>query len=548
MTAVDLRAARDDGASGRDVAGSAGRKVIGLALRQVRRGAVIVVVLVAGMSAMVAATYAGTVGDALDAAALAALAENPAIRTLFGTPVALDQAGGFTVWRTGTVLGVLLGIWGLLAATRTMRGEEDAGRWDLLAAGRLPVAAIVTRHATVLAAVPLVAGLATAGALTAAGTPPHGALLHGAGLALLGVYFVAAGALAAQLFPTRGAASGAAMALLGTGLLARMLGDGVDALGWLRWLSPFGLVALVQPYAANRLLPLAVLAAVAAGLLGAALVATRHRDLRGGWFVAPAGRPPRLWLLGSLPGFAARRLAGPLLGWAIGIAGYALLIGVVAVSITSFLADNTRFAELAAAAGFGGLGSVEGYVATMYALLAIPIGAFVAVRIGALAADETDRRLALLYAQPVTRHRLLTAELAVTVAGAVLLALAAGLASWAGAARVGAPLGLGAALAGTANVLPVALLSLGAAVLALGWLPRVVTLVGVLPTAGGFLWQVLADSTGAPAWVGRLSPFAHLAPVPDRSPDGGAATLMLAVATALVLLGILGYRRRDLRG
>ncbi|MEK8110427.1 hypothetical protein NKG94_51120 [Micromonospora sp. M12] len=40
---------------------------------------------------------------------MAALARNPAIRTLFGEPVALDQPGGFTVWRTGTVLAVLLG-------------------------------------------------------------------------------------------------------------------------------------------------------------------------------------------------------------------------------------------------------------------------------------------------------------------------------------------------------------------------------------------------------------------------------------------------------
>ncbi|MGW1452930.1 hypothetical protein ACWCO3_32495, partial [Micromonospora sp. NPDC002411] len=132
-----------------------GARVIGstvtrLALRQVRRGALIIVALVAGMSAMVAATYASTVGDALDAAALAALAENPAIRTLFGQPVALDDAGGFTVWRTGTVLSVLVGTWGLLAATRVTRGEEDAGRWALVAAGRLPVTAIVARHVAVL--------------------------------------------------------------------------------------------------------------------------------------------------------------------------------------------------------------------------------------------------------------------------------------------------------------------------------------------------------------------------------------------------------------
>ncbi|WFE54347.1 hypothetical protein [Micromonospora sp. WMMD1155] len=545
MTAVVTRPGRVPAVPPARVVGPA---VSRLALRQVRRGALIVVVLVAGMSAMVAATYASTVGDALDAAALAALAENPAIRTLFGQPVALDDAGGFTVWRTGTALSVLVGTWGLLAATRITRGEEDAGRWDLVAAGRLPVPAIVARHVAVLTGAVLVAGVAAGAALLAVGTSPHGAVLHGVGLALLGVCFVASGALAAQLFATRAAASGAATALLGGALLLRMVGEGVEGLGWLRWVSPFGMVALSQPYAANRVLPLVVLAAVDAILLVAAVSAARPRDLGGGWLTTSAGRPPRLGLLGSVSGFAARRLARPFGGWAAGVAAYYLLIGVLTVSMTDFLADNARFADLAAQAGFAGLGSVDGYVAAMVTLLAIPAGVFAAVRSATLVADEAAGRLTLLHAQPVTRARFLVSELVVTLGGTTALLVAAGFATWAGAATVDAPLGLLAALAGALNVLPVALLSLGAATFAVGWLPRAVALVGALPAAGGFLLQVVADSTGAPAWVGRLSPFAHLAPVPDAAPDWTAAALMVVIAGALAVLGLFGYRRRDLQG
>lgn len=545
MTAVDALAGQTAIAA---PVSAAGRAVTRLAWRQIRRGAVIVIVVVAGIPAMVAASYARTVGDALDAAALAALAENPAIRTLFGQPVALDDPGGFTVWRTGTVLAVLAGVWGLLAATRITRGEEDAGRWDLLAAGRIPVTSIVVRHLAVVVAILVVAGLTAAGALAAVGTAPRGAMLYGAGLALTGVFFAAAGTLAAQLFASRGPATGATVALLGAGLLARMVGDGVHALGWLRWLSPFGLVAISRPYEANRLLPMVVLAAAATGLLVAARAAAGRRDVGGGWFAASAGRPPRLRLLGSVPGFAVRRLLRPLTGWAAGVGAYFLLIGLLTVSMTGFLADNPRFADLAGQAGFGGLGSVEGYAAALFMLLAVPVGVFTAVRVAAVAADETDRRLTLLHAQPITRIRLLTVETAVTACGAVALAAVAGLATWAGATAVNAPLGLGAALAGAVNVLPVALLCLGAAVLALGWFPRMVAFVGALPAAGGFLLHVIADSTGAPAWLGRLSPFAHLAPVPELPPDWPATITMLVVAGTLTVLGVVGYQRRDLRG
>ncbi|MEE6310725.1 hypothetical protein V1634_28170 [Plantactinospora veratri] len=525
-----------------------GRAVTGLAVRQVRRSGLIVIVVLAGMSAMVAATYTSTVGDTLDAEALAALAENPAIRTLFGEPVALDDPGGFTVWRTGTILGVLVGVWGLVVATRITRGEEDAGRWNLLAAGRLPVTSIVARHLAVVLATSLLAGSAAAGALASVGTAPQGALLHGVGLALTGALFAATGALTAQVFATRGGATGAAVAFLGAGLIMRMVGDGVDALGWLRWMSPFGLVALSRPYEANRVLPLVVLAVATATVTAAVTAVAARRDVGGGWLASSPSRPSRLWLLGSAPGFATRRLLRPLGGWATGIGAYFLLIGLLAVSMTSFLADNPRFTDLAAQAGFGALGSVEGYVAALFALLAIPVGVFAAIRIACFASDEADRRLTLLYARPVTRTRLLTAEVTITAGGTAILTAVAGVATWAGATTVDAPLPLDAALDGTLNVLPIALLCLGAAVLALGWLPRAVALVGAMPAAGGFLLQVTADSIGAPPWVGRLSPFAHLAPVPDQPPNWPASIAMMTIAGTLTALGAAGYHRRDLRG
>ncbi|MEV1144982.1 hypothetical protein AB0I76_15040, partial [Micromonospora sp. NPDC049799] len=251
---------------------SAAYAVSRLALRQVRRGALIVFAVAAGMSALVAVTYERTVGDALDAAALAALAENPAVRTLFGEPVALDTPGGFTVWRTGAALAVLVSVWGLLAATRITRGEEDAGRWDLVLAGPLGLSAVVRRHLIVLVVAMAAIAAGVTGALLAVGTPPVGAVLHGGGLALVGMFAVAVAALAAQVFPTRAGASGATVAVLGLGLLARMVGDGVAALGWLRWLSPYGLLALTRPYHDDRRVPLVVLAAAVVAVTVAALV------------------------------------------------------------------------------------------------------------------------------------------------------------------------------------------------------------------------------------------------------------------------------------
>ena len=190
---------------------------------------------------------------------------------------------------------------------------------------------------------------------------------------------------------------------------------------------------------------------------------------------------------------------------------------------------------------------MQGYAGTLFALLAVPVGVFTAVRLAAFAADETGRRLTLLYAQPLTRRTVAGAEAAVAAGGALVLALVAGAATWAGTAFVGAGLSLPDALAGAVNTLPVAALCLGAAVFALGLTPRAVALVGALPAVGGFLLRVIADSVHAPGWVGGLSPFAHVATVPADAPDWPGAVGMVAIAAVLTAIGLWAYQRRDLR-
>lgn len=525
-----------------------GKTVTRLAIRQVRRSGLIVLGLTAGMPALVVATYSSVMADPAAAGSIEKLAANPAIRTLFGEPVALDQAGGFAVWRVGTFLAVLLGAWAILATTRVTRGEEDAGRWDVLLAGRVPLRAVVARHLAVVTIFPLAVGGAVTTVLLLGGTDPAGAAAHGAGVGLLGLFFVAVAGLAAQVFPARSTATGTAVAVLGTTLLARMIGDGLTELGWLRWLSPFGLLALSEPYGQNRVLPLLILLAGAVVLAGVALAAAGRRDVRGGLVAAASGRRPWLGLLSSVEAFAVRRLLRPLTGWALGIGAYYLLIGCTTVSVTDFLTDNPALAGEAARAGFTGLGAVEGFTATLFALLALPVGGFTAVRMSAFVAAETSRHLTLSTAQPIGRLRLLGAELAATTGGAVVLVSLAGVAVWSGIAATGGDLSLSAALAGAWNTLPIMLISLGAAVLATGWLPRAAALAGSLPATGGFLLLVIVDSVGAPAWVREISPFAHLAPVPLTAVDWAATLIMIVLAAVLVVVGAAGYQRRDLRG
>ena len=521
------------------------RAVNSLVLQQVRRGALIVAVVCGGMSAIVAIQYRSMFGDALDQTALRALTENPAIRILFGTPVALDDAGGFTVWRTGTPLLILAGAWVILAATRITRGEEDAGRWDLLLAGRLRIVDLTRRCLVVLIGAAVSIGVAVAVALLAVRTDRVGATIHAAGISAATITFATTALLAAQVVSRRSVATGLGLGALGLSQLLRMLSDGVPQMAWTAWVTPLGLVAKSAPYADNRVVPLVVLSTFPVALAGATLFAASRRDLGGGLVTASTRRRPRTAMLRSPGGFAVRRATGATVAWALALGVYFLIIGSMLASVLQFLEANHRFGELAAAAGFD-LGSAEGFAAALFSLLAIPTGVYAATRLSTMVADERARRWTPLFAAPISRIRLGAVEVAVIGTAVVVLHVVAGLAMVAGAAMVGAPLSIGESLAGALNSVPVAWLAAGAAAFAVGWLPSAVTLVGVLPVVGGFLLVVMTNGSPSLKWLADLSPFTHLAAVPDSPPDWFVTVVFMFIALALTGVGGFGYQRRDL--
>lgn len=525
--------------------GSPGRAVSRLAVRQLRGGAVLVAVICGGMSALAASQYK-PISDILDESGLRALAENPAIRILSGPPVALDDPGGFTVWRTGTPLTVVASVWILLAAIRITRGEEDDRRWDLLLAGRLRMADVVVHCLAALVGSATLIGVAVAAGLLAARTQPAGALIHASGITCVALTFATTALLAAQVTPTRSGATGLTVAILGVSLLLRMIADGSHQMAWLAWATPFGLTARAAPFAGNRIVALIVLGAFPVVLAGAALLAARHRDLGDGIIVAANNRSPRTHLMQSIGGFALRRAARVTLFWATGIAAGFLLVGATLAWLLELFRANPRFAELAAAAGLGGHNLANVIAAALFSMLAVPTGLYCATRLAAMVADEKAGRWTLLFAQPISRVRLISTEIVATVGGVVALHCSAAVALWGGTKFTGAPLQLSDSVAGAVNSLPVALVAAGAATVAVGWLPSAVVAIGALPVVVGFLVNLVVQATKAPGWVVNLSPWAHLAAVPDASPNWVSTAIFILTGAILTGLGVYGYARRDL--
>ena len=148
---------------------TARRALLSLDARLALRGAIILIAVSAGLTAVDVVQYAATFSTVDAAHSLELIAQNPAIRTLFGIPRALDDAGGFTVWRTGTIVVVAAAAWALTAVTRLTRGEEDTGRAWLTLVGPLRLRSALLLHLLVVGAIAVVFGAAIGLTMIASG-------------------------------------------------------------------------------------------------------------------------------------------------------------------------------------------------------------------------------------------------------------------------------------------------------------------------------------------------------------------------------------------
>ncbi len=191
--------------------------------------------------------YASTYKTAVQRARYAALfGSNGGLAAIAGPARDIQSVAGYTVWKCSVFLTVVGAVWGLLTGTRLVRGEEEAGRWELLLAGQT-----TRRRAAVQAAAGLGAGLAVLWAITALITIAVGrsgqvhiaigpALYFALTLVAGAATFLAAGALASQLAPSRHQAAGYAAPALGICYSPRMVADSDAGLTWLRWVTPLG--------------------------------------------------------------------------------------------------------------------------------------------------------------------------------------------------------------------------------------------------------------------------------------------------------------------
>ncbi|HTU78503.1 MAG TPA: hypothetical protein VMF09_07065 [Solirubrobacteraceae bacterium] len=483
-----------------------------------------------------------------DRAAFArAFASNKAIRLFYGEPHDVLTVSGYAAWRVGGVLAIAAALFGLLAAVRASRAEEDAGRMELVLAGAIGRRMVNVSALAAIAAGIVLLWLAELAGFLSAGLPLGGSAYLALATASVAAVCVGVGALASQLAPSRRVALGIGGASIAALFLARVLADTVAELGWLRWSTPLGWAEQLRPFTGARPLVLLLPLAATAALLAAAARIAAGRDVGTGVLPARDSADPRLRLLSSATAQALREQRGTLIAWTGGVAAFAYILGTVSKSISP--ADVTKSVRKEIAKlGTGSITTPSGYLAFLFIFLILAVSLFVCTQVGAARAQEADGQLETLLAQPLRRRRWLAGALVLAIGAAATMALTAGVFTWAGANTAGAHVSLGRMLEAGANALPTATLFLGIAALAYAVAPRAGAPIAYGLVSVSFLWQLVGSLLGAPRWLIDVTPFAHIGLVPEQPFRAAAAAVMIAIGAAAALAALAAFQRRDLLG
>lgn len=474
-----------------------------------------------------------TDADRLNFAAVAAV--NPAELALRG-PVFAPTVGGLTAW-TFCSSGVLLGgLVSVLLLLRHTRGDEQAGRRELVGAG------VVGRQAPLAAALVVVVGgniaiaVLTALGLIAYGLPAAGAFAMGSVIGLGSIVFTAVAAVAAQLVEGVGSARGLSFVVFGLAFVVAAIGDGTGSA--LVWASPFGWVRHIQAFAGEQWWVLAPIVATSVVLGAAAFALSARRDVGAGLFAARPGPAHAGASLRSPIALAWRLHRASIAAWAIGMTVLGLMLGLAMGSLGSQL-DTPAFQAFAAALGGGDVADV--FFRFVLYVLAQVVAAATVVAALRMRSQETSGLADVVLVLPVGRIRWAVGHLVVTAIGAALTLAGLGLGAGIG---YGNPL---AVLGSTVAYLPACLVFAGIAVALIGWMPHVAAPVTWLLLGLSLVVDLLGEFRLVDAAVLQVSPFVQtLRPLTAGVGLGSALVVLVLVAGVFLGAGLLGLRQRDL--
>ena len=459
-------------------AGHTHRMVLTLTARTTLRSGLLWGLVFGAYIVIQALSYASTYTTQPSRDALArSFSSSSGLNALVGPAHQLGTVMGYTTWKSLGALTAFGAVWAILLSSRLMRGEEDAGRWEILLAGQTTRA-----RAAAQAGIGLGAGFVALFGVVALTTIAlgHSSQVHYSASSAVffamaitsgAAIFLAVGMLTSQLASTRRQAAAYGAFVLGVCFAVRMVADTSPSVGWMNWATPLGWVDELQPFTNPQPFVLVAIWGLIGALAVSAVMLAARRDL--GASILPDGShgPAHTLLLFGPVGLALRTIRPAILGWFVGIGAFGLLLGSVAKQAAkSIEASPSARAALSRLGGTGG--EVKAYLGISFLIFTLFVTLIACGQITTMRHEESGGLVEHLLVRPVSRLRWMVDRLGVALGVVVLGGLLAGVFTWLGLVSQGIAVGLATMVGAGLNTVPAAICVLGIGALAFGVAPR----------------------------------------------------------------------------
>ncbi|MGN7410695.1 ABC transporter permease [Sporosarcina sp. SAFN-010] len=471
---------------------------------------------------------------------------NPAMTAMVG-PGNLEHytLGAMTTHQMLLLTAVAVALMNILLAVRFTRAEEEAGMTEMIRSLSIGRSSPLSAAMTVLLGVNAVLAIVLWIGLTSLGIEgmgSSGALLYGVTLGGTGLFFAGVAVVCAQLAESARGATSLAMIVLVGSYVIQSSGNVTESV--MIWLSPFGWVTSVQPFSEDNGWPIVFLVVSGVVLGSIAGILQGKRDLGSGFIHQKPGRAHASAFLKTPLALVLRLQRTGISIWAIGMLILGLSYGSVLGDLESFFDGNELLANMLT-------GNSDRPVAEQFLPMLMLVMAFIATIPGILAlhklvGEEKKGRVDSVLGRRVSRTQLMGGYVFVAVMNGVVMNSLAATGLWlAGRSVMAEPLTIATVFGASAVQLPAIAVMIGVSSLLIGIAPRWSSLVW-LYIVYSFVTLYLGSLFQVPDWAARLSPFGWVSEWPSESVNWMAEGGLLAIAAVLVVIGLFGYRRRDI--
>lgn len=486
------------------------------------------------------------VGEA-EKAIVAETMKNPAVTFMLGPSAGLDN------YTDGAMMGhfmlvftaMFAAIMSILLVTRYTREDEEEGRTEMI--NSLPVGSLANLTAAffILSIANVIIFLIVGLGLYSLGIESmgfEGSILFAACMAVGGIFYAALTGLFAQVASNVRATLGLSFGFLIVEYILRGVGDIGN--GVLSHFSPLGLITRSEVYVNNYWWPVFVLL-IASGLIFVlSLYLNSIRDLGSGFISTKPGKIYASRYLSSPLGLALRLERTPIIAWTIGMLVLGVAYGSLLGELEGFLVTSDLVQQMIPTVE--GMSLTQSFVTMLITIISVLGTVPVLLFVLKLSSEEKKQRISQLLATPASRNSLMGSYTFIGLVSSFVMQFVSILALWYAGTFVMEDALSFKILAKAAFVnLPAMWVFVGVAVFLIGFFPKLTGLSWVYLIYSFFV-EYMGEILQLPDWMAKLSPFHHVPSVPAEEVEVATLLIITGVAVLLIVLGFVGYNRRDI--